>query len=102
MRLFYFDSRFDLIVMTREDGLLSENFCQNYLKAGGKIVRTYPQSISSDSFGFVRKFGLSIWRKFNAPHHRLDLSPLDYIRRLVDQVFKKALAETGIGSGWKA
>jgi hypothetical protein len=75
-----------LIVLSREDGLLSEDFCQNYLKIGGKIVKTFPRRVATDSFGLIRKFGLSIWRKFYAPHHRLDVGPLDFIKRLVDQV----------------
>ena len=68
--------RFDLIVMTREDGLLSEEFCQNYLKDGGKIVKTYPQRINSDSYGFLRRYLLSYLRKIVAPYHSLDVTPL--------------------------
>ena len=38
-----------------------------------------------DSYGYFRGIGLSFLRRFYRPYHSLDVRPLDYIKRLVDQ-----------------
>lgn len=81
----YNSPKFDLIIQTRDDGLLSDDFCKLYLKPTGKIVRTFVTRLDSDSFGFFRNFVLSISRTFYDPYNSLDVSHLDYLKDLVDQ-----------------
>lgn len=77
------ESPFDLCIMTTQDSMLSEPFCQQY---SDKMVQTFePQTLNTDCYGFIRRYLLSYLRVLSKPHHYLDVSPLDHLAKMVDK-----------------
>lgn len=77
------DSLFDLCIMTSEDSLLSEDFCQDYCEL---LVKSCSERrLDSDAYGWFRRIFLYYWRLvWTSVYHRLDVKPLEYFKKLVD------------------
>jgi len=78
------DSLFDLCIITSEDSLLSEEFCQEYSDI---LVKSCSERrLASDAYGWFRRKLLYYWRKlvWSSTYHKLDVKPLDYFKKLVD------------------
>jgi len=77
------DSLFDLCIMTSEDSLLSEEFCQDYCEL---LVKSCSERrLDSDAYGWFRRRFLYYWRLvWTSVYHRLDVKPLEYFKKLVD------------------
>ena len=77
------ESLFDLCLITSEDSLLSEDFCQEYCDS---LVKSCSERrLDSDAYGWIRRYFLHYWRSiWSSVYHKLDIKPLEYFKKLVD------------------
>ena len=98
---------FNLIVLSGD--LLSYSHCLPLLEEKGRICSTLPPQLSSDGWGFLRRFLLPSWRTLvlppSLPRHRNLSQPLKYmtsavesgkIQPVLDSVLSPAEIKTGL------
>lgn len=77
------DNFFDVCIITSEDSSLSQEFCAEFSNI--LVKSSCERRLSSDAYGFMRRFLLHKWRKvYLSCHHKFDGKILDHFKHMVD------------------